>query len=150
MARKTKLEGFGDLEQAFKELGKVPQTIATQSARAGAGVALSAAKRNAPKDTGNLKSGIIMKRERRVKVGKTVYDVMMDPSKNDLFVKVSKGGKRAYYPASQEYGFLTVNGGYVPGKRYFRRAIMDNVAEIEQRALDKAGTAIDKAWNKKR
>jgi HK97 gp10 family phage protein len=145
MAKKSGIDGMAELERAFKRLGKVPQTAATKSARAGASIAHKAAKANAPVDSGNLKQGIVMKRERRTKQGKAVFDVMMDPAKNDQFVKMSKDGKRSYYPASQEYGFLTVDGGYVPGYRYLRRAITDNAATIERKIVDTAGKDIEKA-----
>src|SRR5690554_6089105 len=121
MAKRSGLIGMEQLERDFRELGKVPQSAATQSARAGARIALRAAKANAPEDTGALKQGIILKGERTRTRGKKVYDVMMDPAKNDIFVKMTKDGKRYYYPASQEYGFLTVDGGYVPGYRFLRR-----------------------------
>ncbi|RJE88623.1 HK97 gp10 family phage protein [Paenibacillus sp. 1011MAR3C5] len=144
MARNTQIIGQKELERDFKKLGKAPQTIATQSARAGANVAFKAAKRNAPVESGNLKSGLIMKRERRVKAGKAVYDIMMDPAKTHLYVSVSKDGKRSYYPASQEYGFMTDDGRYIPGYRYLRRSIDENVREIEQKTLEKAGKLVDK------
>jgi hypothetical protein len=70
---------------------------------------------------------------------------MMDPAKNDQFVKMSKDGKRSYYPASQEYGFLTVDGGYVPGYRYLRRAITDNETEIEKKVIEVATKEAEKA-----
>lgn len=149
MARKDDIIGLRDLERSFRELGKVPQTVATQSARAGASVARRAAKANAPEDTGALKQAIIMKRERRSKRGKAVYDILIDPSKNDQFVKISKDGKRSYYPASQEYGFFTVDGRYIPGYGYLRRAVDDNRREIERAALKRATVAIDKAMRKK-
>lgn len=150
MARKSDIIGMAELERSFRELGKVPQTIATQSARAGSSIARKSAKSNAPEDEGNLKRGIIMKRERSRVKGKAVYDVMMDPAMNDVFVKISKDGKRSYYPASQEYGFLTVNGSYVPGYRFLRRAIDDNVLQIEKKVLETAGKAVDKALRKGR
>lgn len=150
MARRTEIVGMRDLERAFRELGKVPQTVATQSARAGARVALKAARDNAPEDTGNLKRGIIMRRERSRVKGKAVYDIMMDPAMNHVFVKISKAGKRSYYPASQEYGFLTVDGGYVPGYRYLRRAADENERQIEKKILEAAGKAVDKALRKGR
>jgi len=150
MVKRTDIIGMMELEQSFRELGKVPQTVATQSARAGGRIALKAAKANAPVDTGELKSGIILKRERTRVKGKAVYDVMMDPAKNDVFVKVTKDGKRYYYPASQEYGFLTRDGGYVPGYRFLRRAIDDNKTVIEKKVLEVAGKAVDKALRKGR
>ena len=150
MARKSEIVGMKELERSFRELGKVPQSAATKSARAGGQIALKAAKANAPEDTGELKSGIILKREKSRVKGKAVYDVMMDPAKNDIFVKTTKDGKRYYYPASQEYGFLTVDGGYVPGYRFLRRAIDDNKTVIEKKVLETAGKAVDKALRKGR
>lgn len=146
MAKKFEIEGMKELERAMKKLGKVPQTVATQAARAGAAIPFKAAKQNAPVDEGNLKAGIIMKKERRVKLGKAVYDVMMDPAKNDIFVKTTADGTRYYYPASQEYGFMTVDGGYVPGYRFLRRAMTENVVRIEKRVVEVASKAVDKAW----
>lgn len=149
MARKSDIIGMDALERSFRELGKVPQTVATQSARAGATIARRAARSNAPEDEGNLKRGIIMKRERTRVKGKAVYDIMMDPAMNDVFVKISKDGKRSYYPASQEYGYLTRDGSYVPGYRYLRRAVDDNDSNIEKEILDVAGQAVDKALRKR-
>lgn len=144
MAR-DKIEGLKELERAMNKLGKVPQTVATKSARAGASIALKAARSEAPVDTGALKGGIILKGERKVKPGKKVYDVMMDPKKNEVFVKMSKDGKRSYYPASQEYGFMTADGGYVPGYHFLRKSITENARSIESKIVEVAGKAIDKA-----
>lgn len=149
MARKTwEIDGMKELERSIKKLGKVPQTVATKSARAGAQIALKAARTMAPVDTGELRSGIILRGERTRIRGKKVYDVMMDPAKNHIFVKISKDGKRSYYPASQEYGFLTVDGGFVPGYHFLRRAIDDNKAAIQKRVLEVAGREVDKALRK--
>ena len=150
MATKSRIDGMQELERAFRELGKVPQTVAPQSARAGGRIALKAAKALAPVDTGELRDGIILKRERSRTKGKAVYDVMMDPAKNDIFVKTTKDGKRYYYPASQEYGFMTVDGKYIPGYRFLRRAIDDNAEQIEKKILESAGKAVDKALQKGR
>lgn len=149
MAKPSEIIGMKELQKALKELGKVPQTVATQAARAGANVAFKEAKSNAPVESGDLKGGIIMKKERRTKIGKAVYDIKMDPAKNDLFVKVTKDGTRYYYPSSMEYGYMTVDGRYIPGYRFFRRAITDNVATIEQKTIEKAMKAIDKAMKAK-
>jgi len=124
----------------------VPQTVATKGARAGATISLRAARRNAPVDEGKLKKGIILKRERRTKPGKTVYDVMMDPAMNDEFVKISAEGERSYYPSSQEYGWITESGRYVPGYRYLRKSVEDNARQIEKKIVDEAIKAAEKAW----
>lgn len=145
MAKGSKIEGMKELERSLKKLGKVPAAVVTPAARAGAQIALRAAKRNAPVDSGELRDGIIMKAERRVKAGKRMYDVMMDPAKNDIFVKTTVSGHRYYYPASQEYGFVTVDGGYVPGYHFLRRAITENARAIESKIVSVAGKAVDKA-----
>lgn len=148
MARKDTLIGFDDLMRDFEKLGKVPQSAATRAAQAGGRIALKAAKALAPVDTGELRDGIILKGERNRERGKKVYDVMMDPAKNDVFVKMTKEGKRAYYPASQEYGFLTVDGRYIPGYGFLRRAVDDNAEQIERKVLEVAGKEVDKALRK--
>lgn len=143
MAR-NEIQGMKELERMFKQLEKVPQTVATKSARAGATIALKSAKAKAPVDTGALRDGIILKRERRVKVGKAVYDVMMDPAKNDIFVKTTKDGKRYYYPASQEYGFIAPDGSYIPGYHFLRDSLQDNTRQIEQKVIDTAKKSVEK------
>jgi len=148
MARKDTIIGFDALMRDFERLGKVPQSAATRGAQAGGRIALKAAKALAPVDTGELRDGIILKGERNRDKGKKVYDVMMDPAKNDVFVKTTKDGKRYYYPASQEYGFLTVDGRYVPGYAYLRRAIDNNAEQIERKILEVAGREVDKALRK--
>jgi HK97 gp10 family phage protein len=148
MARKDTLIGFDDLMRDFERLGKVPQSAATRAAQAGGRIALKAAKALAPVDTGELRDGIILKGEKNRVRGKKVYDVMMDPAKNDIFVKTTKDGKRYYYPASQEYGYLTVDGQYIPGYGFLRRAVDDNAEQIEKKILEVAGREVDKALRK--
>lgn len=132
----------------FERLGKVPQSAATRGAQAGGRIALRAAKNLAPVDSGELREGIIMKQEKKRVPGKAVQDIMMDPAKNDIFVKTTKDGTRYYYPASQEYGFMTVDGKYIPGYGFLRRAIDDNAEQIESKILEVAGKEVDKALRK--
>ncbi|MDD9266054.1 HK97-gp10 family putative phage morphogenesis protein [Paenibacillus sp. GCM10023248] len=143
MARRGDIDGLRRLERDMRRLGQVPQKVANKAARAGAAIARKAAKSNAPVDTGQLKKGVIMKAERKVKPGKKVYGVMIDPKMNDVFVKLSKTNKRSYYPASQEYGWTT-NGHYTPGYRYLRHAIENNADKIEKQVIQTAGKEIDK------
>lgn len=77
---------------------------------------------NAPFRFGDLQSGIIPSEtaERSATPGKIVFDVMFDAKMNDKFVKISKAGKRYYYPASQEYGFRIGRGRKKPGLYYMR------------------------------
>jgi len=148
MARRDTIIGFNELIRDFERLGKVPQSAATRGAHAGGRIALKAAKALAPVDTGELRDGIILKGEKNRVRGKKVNDVMMDPAKNHIFVKTTKEGKRYYYPASQEYGYLTVDGQYIPGYGFLRRAVDDNAEAIERKILEVAGKEVDKALRK--
>ncbi|ACT00219.1 HK97-gp10 family putative phage morphogenesis protein [Paenibacillus sp. JDR-2] len=139
-----KIDGMDNLIKMMNKLERVPQTVVTRAARAGATIPLKAARKNAPEDTGELKRGIVLKAERRTKIGKKVYDIMMDPAKNDLFVKYAKDGTRYYYPASQEYGFMTEDGRYIPGYRYLRNAMTNNVKAIEAKVVEVAGKEVMK------
>lgn len=62
---------------------------------------------NAPKKSGDLRRGIVPspRDEKSMYPGKIVRQVYFDAKMNDTFVKVTKNGKRYYYPASQEFGF---------------------------------------------
>lgn len=145
MAKRSGIDGMADLERTFKRLGKVPQTVVSKSARAGGGVILKETRSNAPVDEGNLKRGLVLKRERTRVKGKAVYQVTFDNAMNNVFVKVSKDGKRSYYPASQEYGYLTVDGKYIPGYRYMRNSAEGKGHAAERKMLEVAGKAVEKA-----
>jgi HK97 gp10 family phage protein len=144
MAKKSEIRGMKELERTIKQLGQLPQKCVTKASRKGATVVLKAAKANAPVDEGNLKKGIVLKGERSRIKGKKVYQVTFDRNMNDVFVKESEEGKRSYYPASQEFGFMTRNGGYVPGYRYLRQSIDGKKVEVEKTTVDVLAQEIDK------
>ncbi len=148
MPAKTKIEGMKELERSIKRLGQLPQSCVTKASRKGALIALRAAKANAPVDTGDLRRGLVLKGERTKVKGKKVYQVTPDPKMNSVFVKLSKSGKRAYYPASQEFGFRTRGGGYTPGYNYLKKSL-DNSGAIEQTIVDVLSKEIDKELSKK-
>lgn len=140
---KTKIKGMAELEKSIKRLGKLPQKCVTKAARKGANVAFKNAKANAPVDEGDLKKGLVLKGEKvRVK-GKKVYQVSFKKAMNDTFVKISKDGKRSYYPASMEYGYFARNGRYVPGYHYLRNSIEKNTKQIEKTTVDVLAKEID-------
>ena len=141
---KYEIEGMKELEKTIRKLGKLPQKCVTKAAKKGAQIALKAAKQKAPFLTGALEEGIILKGEKTRRKGKKVYQVTMNPAMNDVFVKTTKDGKRYYYPASQEYGFITKNGGYVPGFHYLRDSLVDNKERIEKTVVDVLAKEIDK------
>jgi len=141
---KFKIEGMEELEKTIRKLGKLPQKCVTKAAKKGAQIALKAAKQKAPFLTGALEEGIILKGEKTRRKGKKVYQVTMNPAMNDVFVKTTKDGKRYYYPASMEYGFMTRDGGYVPGYHYLRDSLVDNKERIEKTVVDVLAKEIDK------
>lgn len=100
-------------------------------------IARSAVEKAPQGETGNLRRGIVvsMHPEQSSRVGKYVFQVFMDPGMNAVFAKYTKsdvGGnsKRYYYPASQEYGFVTKKGGYVPGKYFMKIAALEVSPDI--------------------
>lgn len=143
---KFKIEGMKELERSFKKLGKVPQKCVTPAAKKGMNIALKSAKKNAPEDTGELKKGMKLIGEKSKIKGKKVYQVVFDRAKNDIFQKKNKEGKViGYYPASQEYGFFTKNGRYIPGFHFMKRAMEDNSEAITKKIVTEVGKNIDKA-----
>lgn len=155
--------GYRQLLLSIKRLESLPQRFVTKAAKSGASIALKSARSDAPMDTGALRKGIILKGERRTVVGKKVYDVMMDPAMNDVFQKTTKSGLRRvtngkkaktakgnyYYPASQEFGFMTVNGGYIPGFHFLKDSIEGNSSSIENKVVAVLSKEIDKVLSKR-
>lgn len=140
MTGESKLEGFVELELAFRHLETdLPKATLQKAVKGGADKVLQAVRPAAPELTGALKSGLKTHKEKSRITGKMVYDVYPDPKKNDIFRKpvqnpVRSKSDHAYYPASQEYGYPTraADGGTdyrrttgemirlerVPGKHY--------------------------------
>jgi HK97 gp10 family phage protein len=144
-----KIDGMADLQQAINRLGALPQKVVTPAAKKGAAIFHKATKVNAPVDTGVLKQAIILKPEKSRKKGKKVYQVTYSSAYNDLLVKTSKDGKRSYYPASQEYGYMTKNGNYIPGYHFMRDAAVENSAAAEKTIITEMTKRLDKEWRKK-
>ncbi|MBV1758135.1 MAG: HK97 gp10 family phage protein [Dethiosulfatibacter sp.] len=137
-----------ELEDMIKRLGDFPPTLVTAAAKAGATVALKAAKRNAPEDSGDLKKGLKLAGERK-KGHKKVYQVGLDPKMNDVFVTMSKSGKRGYYPAAIEYGYIRKDGKKVAGAYYLKRALTENKERVELATLEGLIAKVDKELKKK-
>lgn len=93
---------------------------------------------NAPYRSGALVSGLIVApgKERSSVHGKVVNDIVFDAAMNDTFVKMSKAGKRYYYPASQEYGFRISRGRRVPGLYYMRNTAAAYYPEHEEAVIE--------------
>jgi hypothetical protein len=141
----VKIDGMDNLQKTIKKLGDLPQKCVSTAVRKAILIPKRAAKLGGWIDqTGYMRKGIITKAEKTRVKGKKVYDVEMDPKMNDVFVKMSKDGKRAYYPASQEFGFRTRNGGYVPGFHFLRNSLEDNARKVEKEMVDVLSKEIDK------
>ena len=91
-----------DLADVRKEMTQIQRIVQNAS-----GTLAAMIRTNAPRKSGDLISGIVPSpwEENSAYPGKIVRQVFMDAGMNDTFVKITKSGKRYYYPASQEYGF---------------------------------------------
>ena len=141
-----------DLELAAKAIGGVTKKQLTPAVRKAMKPVLQAAREGAPVDTGALKKGIVLKGEKNKPPLKKVFQVTMDKKKNDVFVKgldADGEGKRAYYPASQEYGFLKKNGGKVPGKHFLKKAAEQQEDQLPDAIVDSLMGEIQKEWVKR-
>ena len=147
------LEGFDELAKSFADSAReLPRKNLSKAVKKGATVVQRSVRSAAPERSGNLRRGLILKKERSRQEGKVVYDLMPDPKMNDVFQKpiqqpVRSKSAKGYYPASQEYGFFTrsPSGGMtytrpsgeqkhmdkVPGKHYMRGGaeVSGNAAE---------------------
>lgn len=138
------LDGMDKLKKDIKKLGKVPQKHVTASAKKGMNIVLKDARANAPYETGMLKKGIILIGEKSKTKGKKVYEVVFDRSMNDVFQKTdAEGNISAYYPVSQEYGFFTKNGRYIPGYRFIHESLANNAEVAGQKMITEMKKKID-------
>lgn len=116
--------GVDEIVRQLKRVGKAPAKVLTTATKKGANIIRSQAKSDAPKNTGALKRSIKIKSEKR-KTGKKVYQIKFI---GDNLAKVSKSGKRSFYPVSQEYGWTDKNGKrhLGDGKKFLRNALSNN------------------------
>lgn len=147
-----------DLADVREEIVQIQSLV--QSA---AGTLAVRIRTKAPRKSGDLISGIVPSpwEENSKYPGKIVRQVYMDAGMNDTFVKVSKNGKRYYYPASQEFGFKIARRSTltpkqsavynaaprrtrVPGKFFMNDTFIDYVPVFEKDAQ----TLVDKVVGK--
>lgn len=139
-----RVEGMEQLVKSLNRLGKVPQKHVTSSSRKAMNISLKDARANAPYDTGALSKGMKLKGEKSRLKGKKVYRIVFDDKYNRIFQKPNKDGKiTGYYPVSQEYGFFAKNGRYIPGFRFVRDSLTDNVKVIEKTIVSEMRKKID-------
>lgn len=147
-----------DLKKTLTKVEQIPQRTVTKAAGKGRTVVRRAIRSEAPVgETGNLKRGIVSRGEKSKLKGKKVYELMFDPGMNDIFQKPIKnpgeaGGKnkKAYYPASMEYGFLTRSKGggysYIPGYHFMRDAAEGSRQAAKNATIDTLITELEKEW----
>lgn len=151
-----------DLVRMYKTLdavGKSPKKALNKGTSKAAAVVKRAVKGNAPQKTGTLKSNIVTKTERSRLKGKKVRETTFrgGAEANALLQKPIKnpgvlGGssQKAYYPASQEYGFLAraPGGGvqYIPGKYYMRRGAETASEPAKKAMIDTMTKELEKIW----
>lgn len=142
-----------DLADVRKEMTQIQRIV--QSATTSLAVMI---RTNAPKKTGDLIKGIVPSpwEENSAYPGKIVRQVYMDAKMNDTFVKVTKSGKRYYYPASQEFGFRIVRrstisrrntpsrSAKVPGKFFMRDTFIAYVPGFVSKVEDFVGEVTGK------
>lgn len=139
-----KIDGMDKLKRDLEKLGKVPQRHVTSAAKKGMNPVLKNAKVNSPYDTGMLKKGLILKGEKSRSKGKKVYEVIFDPSMNDVFQKKNAvGDVTGYYPVSQEYGYFLRNGRYMPGLRFIHDSLTANAHKSGKIMIDTMQKKID-------
>lgn len=114
----------------------------------------------APVKTGTLRKNIVVKAEsNRGKKGRKVREVTMkggEEANAQLQRPIQNPGKlggknkKAYYPASQEYGFLAraPGGGvqYIPGKHFMRDPADANDAQVKTLMIDTTMEVLEKTW----
>lgn len=142
---------FDKFAKQLEDLEKLPQKCVTSAARKAARALRKSIKSSprTPEATGNLKKGLIVVPEKSKSKGKKVYQIVFDRSMNDVFQKKNASGKvSGYYPSSQEYGFFTKNGRYIPGYRFMRDTTEERADETEQMVLNTLIKELDKEWQK--
>lgn len=149
-----------DLVRMYKTLdavGKAPQKALNKGTSKAAMIVRKAARSRAPEKTGTLKRSIVTMTEHSYRRGKKVRDITFDRKVNALLQKPIQnpgmlGGSnpKAYYPASQEYGFLAraPGGGvqYIEG-RHFMLSGAESASEPAKEAMIETMTKeLDKIW----
>lgn len=143
--------GLQELEAQFGRIGKMKKKYLNKAAREGINPTLNKVKAGAPTGkTGMLKKGISKKLETPNHRNKSVYQMRWNPKYSDAYQKPSSGAyggepPKAFYPYSQEYGFLNSTGGKTRTKWYH---FASNILKAEetasaQRVIDSMKHSID-------
>jgi hypothetical protein len=133
------------LMQQLKKLEKLPQKVVTKSVKKGANIVLKEAKKNAPYETGMLEKSLKLVGEKRQREGQKAYQVTFDNNFNTILVKMygENKEKRAYYPASMEYGFETEKFIF-QGLHFLRKSADLESEKAKDVIVDSMANEIDK------
>lgn len=152
----------GDLVRMYKTLDRIgasPYKAVNKGTSKAAAVVKKSVKGSVPVKTGTLKRNIVTKTERSRSRGKKVRETTFrgGDEANALLQKPIKnpgvlGGSspKAYYPASQEYGFLAraPGGGvqYIEGKHFMRAGAESASAPAKEAMIETITKELDKIW----
>ena len=125
----VKLEGMDELLKTLKQIGKVSQTGVNKAASKAASFVVAEARKNAPRKSGTLKKSIKKRVEKGRVQGRKIYHVGFY---GEGIRKISKSGKVAFYPVSQEYGWVTASGKKIQTKPFLRPAIDKNRTHLNK------------------
>jgi HK97 gp10 family phage protein len=153
--------GLKELEDFLKNFANLPDRAVNNAVKRASRLVLAAVKANAPVDTGQLKSNLMIKPEKKKKKGKRIYRIRY---KNDLFDQVEadfnktnenrkRNTKRKkntpyFYPSAMEYGYFIKGGKFIPGFHFMRKAITQTKDAFEQRIIDELEKELDKLAGK--
>lgn len=148
MARgRVEIQGLKELIRDIEQLENMPQKQITSGVRAGTKVILKEAKSIAKqrRKSGKMWKKLTLKAEKTRKKGKKVIQVTYP--KTERFqeaVKVTKDGKRYYYPSSQNFGFKTKDGDRVEGLKFFQKSMQNKGDDAAKVIVEEIGKEIDK------
>jgi len=134
------IKGLKAIMDKCEDVDKAVRSVLGDAVLAGADIIRDDAKRRAPVHTGNLRKGIISHITWHKNATKAFAGVCMDPAMNTVFVKISKNGKRYYYPSSVEYGHKGT-----PAQPFMRPAMDKNKKNVKEAITSKVLFAITKA-----
>lgn len=145
--------------QTLDKVGKSPQKALNKGTSKAATITKRSVKGLAPEKSGTLKSNIVTKTERSRLKGKKVRETTFrggDESNAQLQKPIKNPGilggtsQKAYYPASQEYGFLARAPGdgvqYIPGKRYMLRGAEAASEPAKNAMIETMTKELEKVW----
>lgn len=135
MSRNDFKVDVSDVVKALNKLDKIPKKVFNRSAKAGAKLILPDAKKLAPKQTGALRKGLKLVKEKtnRKYKYKAIYDVMPDPKKNESNWVVIRPNSRVYYPNVAE-----------KRTHFIRNASSKNAVQVTNAIVSELDKEIDK------